>query len=188
MNETADSPALVFLHGPPASGKLTVGRALATLLGYPVFHNHLTVDLLTTVFRFGSPPFVRLREQFWMAVFREAIRAGQPSIFTFGPESTVPPGFPERVRRCVEGEGGRVRFVRLHVSEAEQERRILAEDRREFRKPSDVETLRATRDYGSSIEQPPIDLEVDTNVYGPSEAASVIVQQLGLPPHPPLTR
>jgi hypothetical protein len=41
---------LVFLHGPAASGKLTVARALEARVGYPVFHNHLVVDLLTTVF------------------------------------------------------------------------------------------------------------------------------------------
>jgi hypothetical protein len=41
---------LVFLHGPAASGKLTVARALEAAVGFPVFHNHLVVDLLTTVF------------------------------------------------------------------------------------------------------------------------------------------
>jgi cytidylate kinase len=55
---------LVFLHGPAASGKLTVARALGDRVGFPVFHNHLVVDVLTTVFPFGSEPFVRLREQF----------------------------------------------------------------------------------------------------------------------------
>ena len=63
---------LVFLHGPAASGKLTVARALEARVGLPVFHNHLVVDLLTTVFPFGSEPFVRLREQFWTSVFAEA--------------------------------------------------------------------------------------------------------------------
>lgn len=55
---------LIFLHGTAASGKLTTARALDVLLGYPVFHNHLVVDTLTTVFPFGSEPFVRLREEF----------------------------------------------------------------------------------------------------------------------------
>jgi len=32
---------LVFLHGPAASGKLTVGRELSRLTGYRLFHNHL---------------------------------------------------------------------------------------------------------------------------------------------------
>jgi cytidylate kinase len=41
---------LIFLHGSAASGKLTTARALGHHLDYPVFHNHLVVDLLTTVF------------------------------------------------------------------------------------------------------------------------------------------
>jgi chloramphenicol 3-O-phosphotransferase len=57
---------LVFLHGRAAAGKLTTARRLSDLVGYPVFHNHLVVDLLTTMFPFGSEPFVLLREQFWL--------------------------------------------------------------------------------------------------------------------------
>jgi len=35
---------LVFLHGPAASGKLTVGREISRLTSYRLFHNHLVVD------------------------------------------------------------------------------------------------------------------------------------------------
>ncbi|HEX8767073.1 MAG TPA: hypothetical protein VF714_01815, partial [Jatrophihabitans sp.] len=66
---------LIFLHGPAAAGKLTTAQALGNRLGYPVFHNHLTVDLLTTVFPFGSAPFTRLRALIWLAVFGEAAAA-----------------------------------------------------------------------------------------------------------------
>jgi hypothetical protein len=52
----------------------------------------LVVDLLTTVFPFGSEPFVRLREQMWTSVFADAARAGTSLIFTFAPESTVAHG------------------------------------------------------------------------------------------------
>src|ERR1700744_3598970 len=56
---------LVFIHGPAAAGKLTVGKALAALTGYPLFHNHLIVDAVAAVFPFGSAAFVRLRQDFW---------------------------------------------------------------------------------------------------------------------------
>ncbi|WP_338423455.1 AAA family ATPase [Xanthomonas oryzae] len=36
---------LVVLYGPPAVGKLTVGKALANRLSACLFHNHLTYDL-----------------------------------------------------------------------------------------------------------------------------------------------
>jgi len=139
---------LIFLHGGAASGKLTTARELASRVGYPVFHNHLVVDLLTTVFTFGSEPFVRLREQMWMSVFADAARAGTSLIFTFAPESTVPPGFPGRVRKTVDDAGGRVCFVRLLVSEAEQER-ICAARRRTGWGPR----LIVTEDSGTKVEK-----------------------------------
>jgi hypothetical protein len=115
------------------------------LVGYPVFHNHLVVDALTTVFPFGSEPFVRLREQFWLQVFADAARAGLT--FTFAPEATVPPGFPARARAAVESPGGKIRFVRLLVTDSEQERRVVNADRRQFHKLSDLMVQEAAPRY-----------------------------------------
>jgi len=42
---------LVVLHGRPAVGKLTVGRALAQASGWRLFHNHLIVDALLALFQ-----------------------------------------------------------------------------------------------------------------------------------------
>ena len=36
---------LIFLHGPPASGKFTIARALQASHGVLNFHNHLTIDV-----------------------------------------------------------------------------------------------------------------------------------------------
>jgi chloramphenicol 3-O-phosphotransferase len=173
---------LVFLHGPAASGKLTTARALEELVGFPVFHNHLVVDALTTVFPFGSEPFVRLREQFWAQVFADAARVGRSLTFTFTPENTVQPGFAERVRDVVEEQDGRVYFVHLTVSDDEQERRIGAESRRALHKLTDLATLRRLRNYRDSVEQPPIDLDVDTNASSAEHTAGLIVDRFGLIP------
>lgn len=43
---------------------------------------------------------MRLREQFWMAVLREAAMAGRPTIFTFAPEPTVAADVPARARQA----------------------------------------------------------------------------------------
>ena len=149
---------LIFLHGTAASGKLTTARALEALVGYPVFHNHLVVDLLSGIFQFGSEPFVRLREEFWLAVFTDAARA------------------------AVEAHNGRVRFVHLAVSAAEQERRIGNESRKEFQKLSDLGTLRTLRGQARDIERPPADLEIDTDVSSAADSAALIVQHFALTP------
>lgn len=171
---------LLFLHGAAAAGKLTVGRALAARLNYGLFHNHLVVDALTAVFPFGTSPFVKLREEFWLATFTEAAAADASLIFTFTPESSVVPGFPERARRAVEDPGGRVHFVRLSVGQKEQERRISLASRHEFAKLTDLQTLRRLRDSDEPVEQPPTDLLVDTERLAPDDAAAYIAHTLEL--------
>src|ERR1700749_1982483 len=115
---------LIFIYGPIASGKLTIARELASRTGMSLFHNHLVVDAVGAVFPFGSKAFVRLREQFWLSVFEAAAQNGCSLIFTFVPEPTVDPAFPERVRELVRSAGGEVTFVELVISREEQERRL----------------------------------------------------------------
>jgi hypothetical protein len=99
---------LIFLYGPPASGKLTIGRLLAERTELPLFHNHLIVDAVAAVFPFGSDEFVRLRENFWLQIIVSAARAGQSLIFTFAPEPTVAADFAGRVTHAVQEAGGGV--------------------------------------------------------------------------------
>jgi len=48
---------LIFIYGPPATGKLTVARELSKLTGYKIFHNHLTADLVSSFFPFGTKAY-----------------------------------------------------------------------------------------------------------------------------------
>jgi hypothetical protein len=155
---------IIFIYGPIASGKLTIARELAKLVNAPVFHNHLVVDAVGAVFPFGSEPFIRLRESFWLETFREAARRGQSLIFTFAPEPTVSPDFPQRVYDTIAPFGGLVVFVALTVSREEQERRIGRASRTEFGKLTSLEMLRTLRDAfdASAAEMPAAELTIDT--------------------------
>jgi len=170
---------LVFLHGPAASGKLTVGRELSRLTGYRLFHNHLVVDAVTAVFEFGSESFVRLREEMWLAVFRESALRGVSLIFTFAPERTVRESFVGEAVAAVEGAGGRVVFVELRCPASELERRIDDDSRAEFGKLRSKELFQELRAAGA-FEYPklPSDLTVDTGVLSPEEAAMRIREHL----------
>lgn len=163
---------LVFLHGPPGSGKLTVARELQSVTGYRLFHNHLVVDLLGSVFEFGSRPFVELREEFWLAAFRAAARQGVSLIFTFAPERTVSPGFPAAAESVVRSEGGRALYVALGCAEHELVRRLSEPSRKAFGKLASADRYRALRASGA-FEFPPVrsDLELDTGSLSPRQAA-----------------
>src|SRR5215207_3756428 len=140
---------LVFLHGTPGVGKLTVGRELEALTGYRLFHNHLTVDLVCSVFDFGTEPFVSLREHIWLSVFREAARRNVSLVFTFAPEHTVREQFIPEVIEVVESEGGQVFFVELTCEAAEWERRIESPSRKELGKLSSAERYRELHEAGA---------------------------------------
>lgn len=140
---------LIFLHGAPAAGKLTIARELAELTGLRLFHNHLTVDLVSAVFDFGTEPFVILREQIWLSVFREAAKQNTSLIFTFSPENTVRERFIQDVIDAVEPAGGKVIFIELFCSADELERRMESPSRGQFGKLRSIDLFRELKQAGA---------------------------------------
>lgn len=171
---------LVLLHGPVASGKLTVARALAARTGFALFHNHLVVDTVGALFPFGSEHFRRLREEMWIKLLGEAAHAGRDTIFTFAPEPTVHPAFIPHLITQIEKLDGTVVSVRLTVEPLEQERRIAAPDRAAFGKLRDLELLRSLRHDMMACENamPPAALTIDTGRISAESAAGHIVAVL----------
>jgi shikimate kinase len=174
---------LIFIYGIPATGKLTVARELAARTGFKLFHNHLVVDLLLSVFEFGSPGFVELREEIWLAVMNEACSAGIPGlIFTFAPERTVRPSFVREVEKIMAEAKGRLDFVELECPLEELKRRMGDEARNEFGKLTSVEQFEQLLADGvfATPEMPPAGVTIDTSACSPNEAAAEIAQRLGL--------
>ncbi|MGA2572149.1 MAG: AAA family ATPase [Terracidiphilus sp.] len=174
---------LIFIYGLPATGKLAVGRELAALTGYKLFHNHLTVDLLLPVFEFGSAPFVELREEIWLAVLKRAVRdrlAGL--IFTFAPEKTVRPQFLANAVGAVAGAGGVVEFVELTCPMPELKRRLGNPSRSEHGKLTSVSLFEQLLAEGAfeTPTMPPPAITIDTGACNSAQAAVQIQRALGL--------
>src|SRR5579884_2699466 len=111
---------VVLLFGRPAAGKFTIGKLLAEELGYRLLHNHAVVDLVAALFPFGSEPFIKLREELWLAAVGAAVDADLPGIvLTFVPERTVTDSFLPALRSLAP-----LRLVELRCSEKEIERRM----------------------------------------------------------------
>ncbi len=73
---------LLFVFGPPAVGKMTVGRAIADASGFRLFHNHHVIEPLLDVFEFETPQFQTLMSEFRQRVLEEAAAADIDLVFT----------------------------------------------------------------------------------------------------------
>jgi hypothetical protein len=169
---------LVFLYGLPATGKLTVGRRLAAITGFKLFHNHLAVDLLTSVFDFGTPAFVKLREEIWLSVFDEARNSGiHGLIFTFAPERTVTADFVRKAEQA-----GGVCFVELFCSEETLKARVGDPSRLAHGKLNSAQKFDELKSNGvfdvSYMPEP--QLRVDTGACSADEAARQIARSIGV--------
>jgi chloramphenicol 3-O-phosphotransferase len=168
---------LIFLYGPAAAGKLTVGRALQDLTGFRLFHNHLVVDTLLSVFPFGTPSFVALREQIWLSVFEASAKDGISLIFTFAPEATVNPGFIDKAVSMIKNAGGEICFVKLDCPIEVIESRLSNSSREQFLKLKSIEVIRELRQKGADhFPELPPGLTLDISTMQPNEAARSICE------------
>lgn len=174
---------LIFLYGLPATGKLTVAQELASITGYKLFHNHLAVDLLLSVFDFGSEPFVALREKIWLSVLESASQGQLPGlIFTFAPERTVRLEFIPCAVDVVTRNGGQVEFVELTCPFTELKQRMENPSRLKYRKLASVALFEQLHSDGvfdaSYMPQPSV--SIDTSLCPPDQAAATIARKLNL--------
>lgn len=190
---TGSPPTLVFLVGPPAVGKMTVGREVSRLTGMPLFHNHLSIEAVLPVFPFGSPPFSRLVSLIRHETIREVARSDLPGvIFTFvwAFDAVEEQGYVQALVDVFEAEGGRVVYAELWADlQTRLERNGSPE--RLAAKPSkrDVAASRARiianeeRWRLSSDGDFPLSphLRIDNTALSPVEAAERIVDHFDLP-------
>jgi hypothetical protein len=73
---------LVFLHGSPAVGKLTVAKALLRVVPGRLMDNHANVDLARTVFDFGATGFWELVHASRCVALHAAGKHGVPLLIT----------------------------------------------------------------------------------------------------------
>jgi len=174
---------LFFLYGLPGTGKLTIARELAELTGIKLFHNHLTVDLLLSVFEFGSAPFVELREKIWLSVFDEAAATLPAMIFTFNPENSVRQSFIQKTVETIGSRGGEVFFVEVVCDPAELERRMDTRERRNHKKLVSLELFRKLQADGvfDSPKMPMPHLTLNSTHTSPRENAQMIAARFALP-------
>ncbi|AZU62150.1 AAA family ATPase [Neobacillus mesonae] len=115
---------LVLIFGPQAVGKMTVGQELAKITELKLFHNHMTIDLVSHFFNYSSPEGKRLVNLFRQEIFEEVSKSNLYGlIFTFVWMFDLKSDwdYVDKLSHLFESRGGTVYLVEL---EAEYEERI----------------------------------------------------------------
>ena len=138
---------LVILFGPPAVGKMAVGRELARLTGLRLFHHHMTIDLALRFFDWGTPAFGRLSGTFRRLIFEEVAASDLPGlIFTYvwALDDPRDAATVDGIAAIFRAKGADVHYVELEATQAERLRRNETELRLAEKWPKrDLERSRA---------------------------------------------
>ncbi|MFI8462079.1 hypothetical protein [Kitasatospora sp. NPDC085464] len=126
------APTLLFVIGPAAVGKMTVGGAIAERTGFKLFHNHLTIEPLLRLFPYESPQFQRLNHGFREQIFAEAAASDLPGlVFTLVWDFDDPAdaALVERYAAPFRDRGSRVLFLELSADQDVRLQRNAGESR-----------------------------------------------------------
>ncbi|UJG41591.1 MAG: AAA family ATPase [Candidatus Heimdallarchaeum aukensis] len=122
----------VIIFGPPAVGKMSVGKELANITGFKLFHNHMSIELVLTLFDYGTPEFKQLNSSIRRLIF-ETVSSSNLSgfIFTFVWAFNIPEDkqYVEFVSEIFRKNNWKVYFVELQCSLQERLRRNKTEER-----------------------------------------------------------
>jgi AAA domain len=114
----------VLIFGPQAVGKMTVGQELAKITGLKLFHNHMTIEMVTPIFDFGTKEGQRLVSLFRQEIFEAVAKSDLDGlIFTYvwAFNHSSDWDYVNKVCQIFESRGGTVYFVEL---EADLDERI----------------------------------------------------------------
>ncbi|KGM44994.1 AAA family ATPase [Neobacillus niacini] len=109
---------LVLIFGPQAVGKMTVGQELAKITGLKLFHNHMTIELVTPIFDYGTKEGQRLVTLFRREIFEAVAKSDlEGLIFTYVWAFDHPSDWEyiNNVCQIFESKGGKVYFVELEA-------------------------------------------------------------------------
>lgn len=186
-----DSMTLLFIYGPPAAGKTTVGRKVAKLTNYRFFFNHLTVPAAKAIFPDSTSlhhdeRYTQLLHRLRLDGLAAAADAGYDTIFTLAYSGMIDNDFVAAIADLFESRGGRVCFVELHASTEILVQRVGDSSRTalglgKMTSPERLRQTLAARDLFASVPYPDI-LKINTDECLAADAAERIVNAFTLRP------
>jgi deoxyadenosine/deoxycytidine kinase len=168
---------LVCIYGPPAVGKLTVANELAKITEFKLLHNHLTFDLVHSIFDTIDDFFWKLVEKYRFDLINVAIEKNIKGLIIT--HVYAKPNNDRNIRKLVkivENSGGEVLFVQLHCDQQELRKRLKHDSRKQFRKMKKVKTLKEIMkkyDLCSAVPHHK-NIKIDNTKISPKKTAQII--------------
>lgn len=184
---------LVIIFGPQAVGKMTVGEELEKLTGMKLFHNHMTIELVSHFFSYSTATGKRLVRLFREEIFEEVAKSDlEGMIFTFmwAFDQQADWDYIDHICNIFESKGGSTYFVEIEAGMEERLERNKSPHRLEC-KPTkrniewseqnlkrDMERYRLYSKAGEIKKENYI--KIDNTHLSPEEAAKIIVNSFKL--------
>jgi hypothetical protein len=172
---------LIFIYGPPASGKLTVAEKLSELTGIPLFHNHLTRDLVKDIYGDRLDENYRLVDELRFKVFEYCAKNNTDLIFTVvygGKEDEAI--FKDYISKIKEY-GTEINFVELTANPKDLVERVDNNSRKRYKKLTNKEIMKDLVTDMSIFSIPFVEsLKINTSELSPEESANYIAYKLDL--------
>lgn len=169
---------LIFLYGPPATGKLTVAKEIAKLNDFKILHNHLFNDLVETILPYGNQDFFDLVYKLRSDLVRAAVKKNISGIIT-----TYCYAHPEDDDELktnldmMQKLGVEIIYIFLTADKAQLIKRVEEESRRQFGKLKDAQKLSKVLDKHDFFTAIPFvkSLKIDnTKLSAPKVAKKII--------------
>ncbi|MEO2202592.1 AAA family ATPase [Paenibacillus pabuli] len=113
----------VIIFGPQAVGKMTVGQELEKITDLKLFHNHMTIELVSPYFSYGTAQGKRLVSLFRQEIFEEVAKSDLPGlIFTYvwAFDLEQDTEYIRNISELFTSQGGQVCYVELEADLTER--------------------------------------------------------------------
>ena len=123
---------LIIIFGPPAVGKMAVGLELSKILGYRLFLNHDSIELLIKFFEYGSEKFDKLDWEIRQRIFEEVADSEIPGlIFTYvtAMDEESEKEYLKKISEIFTSHGKKVYYIELEATLSERLKRNKEESR-----------------------------------------------------------
>lgn len=172
----------ILIHGPEASGKLTVAKSLQQLTGFNLFHNHVSIDVGNVLFRYGEPAFDELVFAVRLLVFEAAAKENLPGlIFTWAYTDPQCRGMHNKIVETLSQYDAEISYVYLNCEQREREARVIQSDRTQARKIDTIEQLRTALKRKNCVPIPNVNsLTIENTSLSAEETAKKIFQHYQL--------